>query len=74
MLINKLLVKQYAVCVYQYGIRAFSAIMVDYHEPAKKYAGENYTLEIIDKALVNGYITEKEYSDTIAYVTSVAVE
>lgn len=65
--INSLLVKQYAVCTYIYGTRKFDTIISDYHEPIKKYAGENYTLEQIDNALVKGYITESEYVDTIKY-------
>lgn len=67
MAVNQLLVKQYAVCVYVYGTRAFSTVVVDYHEPVKKYAAETYTLEQIDNAMVNGHITETEYIETIAY-------
>lgn len=62
-----MLVRQYAVCVYVHGTRSFETVVADYHEPVKKYAAENYTLEQIDRALVNGYITESEYQQTIAY-------
>lgn len=65
-----MLTRQYAVCVYIYGTRRFSTVVSDYHEPVKKYAAENYTLEQLDNALVKGYITENEYADTIAYTNS----
>lgn len=67
MTINKLLTKQYAVCVYVHGTRSFDTVVADYHVPVKQYAAENYTLEQIDRALVNGYITEDEYQQTIAF-------
>lgn len=63
-----LLTKQYAVCVYVYGTRKFETVVADYHEPVKKYAATNYTLEQIDNALVKGYITESEHIDTMKYV------
>jgi hypothetical protein len=64
---NAILTKQYAVCVYVYGTRKFETVVGDYHEPVKKYAAENYTLEQIDNALVKGYITEEEYVNTMKY-------
>lgn len=64
---NPLLTKQYAVCVYVHGTRKFETVVVDYHEPVKKYAADNYTLEQIDNALVKGYITESEYLETMKY-------
>ena len=66
MTVNKLLTKQYAVCVYVHGTRKFDTVVTDYHEPVKQYAADNYTLEQIDNAVVKGYITEKEYQETIA--------
>ncbi|MDT0160254.1 hypothetical protein [Bacillus sp. AG4(2022)] len=68
MVIIPLLTKQYAVCVYVYGTRKFETVVADYHEPVKKYAAANYTLEQIDNALVKGYITESEHIDTMKYV------
>nr|WP_259545019.1 hypothetical protein [Heyndrickxia oleronia] len=65
--IYPVLVKQYALCVYILGTRNFDSVNIDYKEPVKKYAGENYTLEQVDNALVKGYITESEYVDTIKY-------
>lgn len=67
MAIIQMLVRQYAVCVYVHGTRSFETVVADYHEPVKKYAAENYTLEQIDRAFVNGYITEAEYQQTITY-------
>ncbi|GEM_PF-5692167 len=66
MAVIQMLVRQYAVCVYIHGTRKFETVVADYHEAAKEYAAENYTLEQIDRALVNGYITEEEYQQTIA--------
>lgn len=68
MVISPLLTKQYAVCVYVYGTRKFETVVADYHEPVKKYAAANYTLEQIDNALVKGYTTESEHIDTMKYV------
>ena len=67
MAIIQMLAKQYAVCVYIHGTRKFETVVADYHEPVKQYAAENYTLEQIDRAFTNGYITEEEYQQTIAY-------
>jgi hypothetical protein len=63
-----MLTRQYALCVYKYGTRQFSTVVAEYHEPVKQYAAENYTLEIIDYALLKGFITEQEYVDTMSYV------
>lgn len=64
---HPLLTKQYAVCVYIYGTRKFSTVHVDYREAVKQFAAENYTLFQIDEALTKDYITEQEYTETIAY-------
>lgn len=69
--VNKLLVKQYAVCIYVHGTRNFDTIITDYKEPVKEYAAGNYTLEQIDNALVARRITEQEYQDTIAYKSQI---
>lgn len=68
MAVVQILVKQYAVCVYQYGTRKLSAVNEAYVEPVKQYAAENYSLTVIDNALVKEYISEQEYQETIAYV------
>ena len=62
-----MLTRQYAVCVYIYGTRAFSTVHVDYREAVKRYAAGNYSQTQIDEALAKGYITEQEYVETIAY-------
>ena len=74
MAVNSLLTKQYAVCVYVYGTRKFDTVVADYHEPVKKYAADNYTLEQIDNALVKRHITESEYVETIAYTQPITTE
>lgn len=68
MAINSLLTKAYAVNIYKYGNRTFETIPTEYNEPVKQYAGTNLTLQEIDNALEKGYITEKEYTDTLAFV------
>ncbi|WP_137743232.1 XkdX family protein [Robertmurraya siralis] len=73
-MVNTLLTKQYAVCVYVYGTRNFETVVSDYHEPVKEYAAKTYTLEQIDNALVKGYITEQEYQDTMKYTIDEEVE
>lgn len=65
--VNNLLTKQYAVCVYVHGTRKFETVVSDYHDPVMQYAADNYTFEQIDGALVKGYITESEYQSTIAF-------
>lgn len=67
MAVINLLVKQYAVCIYINGTRKISTVAAGYVEPVKEYAAETYTLAQIDNALVKGFVTEAEYTDTIAY-------
>jgi len=68
MAVNNLLVKAYAINIYRYGNRTFATIPAEYHEPVKQYAAANFTLSEIDNALSQGYITEQEYQETLAYV------
>lgn len=53
--------------IYLYGNRGFNAVPSEYVEPIKQYAAKTWTLEQIDTALVNGWITQQEYDDTISY-------
>lgn len=69
MAINNLLVKAYATNIYKYGNRTFSTIPVEYVEHVKEYAGTNFTLQEIDNALAKEYITEQEYTDTLAFAS-----
>lgn len=71
MAVIQILVKQYAVCVYIYGTRTIESVAEGYKEAVKEYAAVNYTLAQIDNALVKGYVTEKEYQETIAYTNPV---
>jgi hypothetical protein len=68
MAVNSLLVKAYAVNIYRYGNRVFESIPVEYHEAVKQYAALNLTLAEIDNALAKGFISEQEYTDTLAYI------
>lgn len=67
-MIYPILIKAYAVNIYRYGNRTFETIPTEYAEPVKQYAGTNLTLQEIDNALAKEYITEQEYTDTLAYV------
>lgn len=58
----------YARNIYLYGTTTFDSIPVEYHEPVKQYAAANYSLSQIDNALAQGWITETEYNETLAYV------
>lgn len=71
MAVVPVLVKQYAVCVYQYGTRTVSSVSEIYKEPVKEYAAQNYSLSIIDNALAKGYVSEQEYQETIAYTQTI---
>jgi len=74
MAVNALLVRAYAINIYRYGNRTFDSIPVDYHVPVKQYAGENFALWEIDRALEKKYITEQEYNETLAYVPKESTE
>lgn len=70
MAVNTLLVKAYAINIYLYGNRIFATIPTEYHEPVKQYAAQTFTQEQIYNALVNGWITQQEYDETLAYKTA----
>lgn len=61
------LVVAYARAIYLDGTKKFPEIKPDYVEPVKKYAAANYSVEQIDNALNQEYITLQEYNDTMAY-------
>jgi hypothetical protein len=58
----------YARNIYRYGTTSFSTIPTEYVEPVKEYAATHYPLDDIDNALAQGWITQQEYDDTIAYI------
>ncbi|NNU85506.1 MULTISPECIES: hypothetical protein [Bacillaceae] len=60
----------YARDIYLYGNRRISDIPTEYHEPVKQYAAQNFTQEQIDNALAQGWITQQEYDETLAYKTA----
>jgi len=62
-MINQLLVKMYATNIITYGNRNFGTIPENYLQPVKEYIALNYTDWQIDNALVQGYITEQEYTE-----------
>lgn len=62
-MIHQLLVKMYATNIITYGNRNFGTIPENYVQPVKEYIALNYTDWQIDNALVQGYITEQEYTE-----------
>jgi hypothetical protein len=61
------LTKAYAQAIFIDGTKRFSEIKEEYVEPLKQHAAANYTKSQIDKALANGWITQVEYDETLAY-------
>ncbi|WP_284037469.1 hypothetical protein [Neobacillus sp. 114] len=61
------LVRGYSYSIYIDGTRTFSGTIESYHEEIKQYAAANFTDVQINNALAQGWITQQEYDDTIAY-------
>jgi len=57
----------YAMAIYYDGIKTFQTIRPEYVEPTKKLAAEDYSDLTILYAFRKGYITQKEYDETMAY-------
>jgi hypothetical protein len=57
----------YARDIYLYGNRTFQQVPSEYVIPIMQYAAQTFTQAQIDQALTNGWITQQEYDDTIAY-------
>ena len=66
----------YARSIYMLGTQRFTArdgftgIPTEYVVPVKQYAAGNYTLTDIDGALVQTWINQQEYDDTIALIVT----
>jgi hypothetical protein len=56
----------YAKAIYIDGSKRFPDIRQEYVPYVKQYAATNYTLEQIDNALAQTWITQAEYDDTLA--------
>lgn len=67
--INQPLLKLSAICVYKDGTRTLDSLKEGYEEPVKQHVGETYPLNIIDNALVKGFISEEEYRQTMVYTS-----
>jgi len=63
------MVRGYAYQIYIDGYKRFSDINATYHEEIKQYAATYFTQEQIDNALAQGWITQQEYDETMAYKT-----
>lgn len=74
-------VSTYARNIYLYGTTSFGTIPAEYVAPVKQYAATGtvngvqyptgftgYTVEQINNALAQGYITHQEYDETIACI------
>ena len=58
----------YARSIYLYGTTRFSLIPEEYHQPVKQYASDSFLQWEIDEALRKGFITQREYDDTIILI------
>ena len=60
----------YARNIYMSGTTSFGSIPEEYREAVKEYAATNYPDDYLQYARENGFITEQEYQETLAYKTS----
>jgi len=58
----------YARSIYLYGSSNFAATPLEYHQPVKQYASDNFTPNQIDEALAKGFITQQEYDETVILI------
>lgn len=58
----------YSRNIYLYGTTKLENVMAGYEEPVKQYTAETYPKVRIDEALEQGFITQKQYDETIAYI------
>jgi len=77
----------YAYNIYISGMQRFTArdgftgIPAEYHEPVKKFAAKNYTVDPyasetdrtrqLDVSLNNEWITQQEYDETVSYIVPI---
>jgi ribulose bisphosphate carboxylase small subunit len=57
----------FARSIFLYGTNKLTLIPAEYTEPVKEYAAATYTQAQLDQALDQGFITQQEYNDTVAY-------
>jgi hypothetical protein len=57
----------FARSIFLYGTNKLATIPAEYVEPVKEYAAATYTQAQLDHALAQGFITQQEYDDTVAY-------
>ncbi len=64
------LTSTYAINIYKLGDSGTRLTNIDtqYIIPVKQYAATNFTIAEIDNALANGWITQTEYDETVAYI------
>ena len=58
----------YARNIYLYGNTTLDAIPAEYYIPVEQYAAATFTRTQIDNALAQGWITQAQYDETIAYI------
>jgi hypothetical protein len=67
-------VSSYAQGIYIFGNNrltardGYSGVADGYYTPVEQYAGINYTKLVIDNALTQGWISQQEYDETIAFI------
>jgi hypothetical protein len=64
--IYQTLVVAYAQAIYKDGTKTFAQIRADYVIPVKQYAADHYFINEIDNALAMTWISQQEYTDTMA--------
>jgi hypothetical protein len=63
----------YARSIYLYGTERLTArdgyngVPAEYYTPVEQYAAANYRLDQIDNALAQGWISQAEYEETVAF-------
>lgn len=66
-MIYPFLVSSYTGNIYFHGNRTFAQIPTEYHEPVKQNAANVYEYYVLNRAFVNGYITQQEFDETLNY-------
>jgi hypothetical protein len=57
----------FARSIFLYGTNKLATIPAEYVEPVKQYAAATYSQDQLDQALAQGYITQQEFDETVAY-------
>jgi hypothetical protein len=68
----------YALNIYRTGMGSLTSIPTEYYIPVEQYAATKFTIppyatpenrtQQLDEALNNGWITQTQYDETVAYI------